>query len=235
MVDMIGAEFNDVELGCTNWSNTKPVSPDANRLITTPSTTWSTRYLMANRARSAAVTTDASTAANRAAGIDWVTEPTTAAANAAFRNWPSMATFTTPARSPITPASEPRTNGVARARVPASWLLTGNGSELLAAAQLRKPSTSESPATAPANRRNGRDNLPEIKPAPATRQSRAVARTTGPAGRAIVGSWTVSNAFESAKFAVGPELGNKPIRNTPITRISTEVDRRARRASGGSR
>ena len=93
----------------------------------------------------------ASTAAIMAAGTDWVRLPTTAAAKAAERNWPSIETLTTPERSHNTPQSAPKTSGVASDRVPANWLLTGNGRSRPDAAQVRKPMTTARPATAPAN------------------------------------------------------------------------------------
>ena len=101
--------------------------------------------------------TPAIIAASRAAGIDSVTLPTTAAANAAARNWPSIETLTTPARSQSTPHSAPKTSGVARERVPANWLLTGNGRSRPEAAQVRKPTSTAAPATV---RHEGRHPAP---------------------------------------------------------------------------
>ena len=62
-----------------------------------------------------------------------------------------MDTFTTPARSQSTPQSAPKTSGVASDRVPANWLLTGNGRSRPAAAQVRKPITRPARPRSPAS------------------------------------------------------------------------------------
>ena len=64
-------------------------------------------------------------------------EATSAAANAPASSWPSMAMLTTPARSPRTPPSAPKTRGTASATEPASRPTIGIVAP--AAAQVRKP------------------------------------------------------------------------------------------------
>ena len=97
--------------------------------------------------------TPAIIAATMAAGIDSVRLPATAAAKAAARNWPSIETLTTPARSQSTPQSAPKTSGVASERVPANWLLTGNGRSRPDAAQVRKPDHDSQPGDRAGQRR----------------------------------------------------------------------------------
>ena len=103
-----------------------------------------------NRASTAPIRRPATAAAARAAKKDWLTEKITEAAKAAARNWPSIAMFTTPARSDRTPASTPNNSGVEYASVRFSWLVRVNGTAEDAAAQTTKPARMLNPAITPA-------------------------------------------------------------------------------------
>src|SRR6476619_5638527 len=116
-------------------------------------------------------------AAITATVIDWVRLPTTAAAKAADRNWPSIETLTTPDRSHKTPQRAPKTSGVASDRVPANWLLTGKGRSRPDAAQVKNPTTTASPATAPAKSGHRPLIRPDMYPTAAARQSNAQTST----------------------------------------------------------
>ena len=81
-----------------------------------PTTTWSTRKRMASTASIAAMITPPMAALTSPSQTLVAIVPTRAAPNAPIRNWPSIATFTTPDRSPSTPARAPRTSGRASSR-----------------------------------------------------------------------------------------------------------------------
>ena len=145
-----------------------------------------------------------------------------------------MATFTTPDRSPTTPHSAPKISGVAVNTVPASWLATGNGRSRPAAAQVRKPSTTAMPATSPATIGMRLRSRPEMKPAPANRQSTAQIATTGAPGNSMVGSCTSAKASDRANRATPDVLKNSTASSRPTTTINAPDDSRARRASRDS-
>ena len=165
-------------------------------------------------------------AASRAIGTDWVTLPTTAAANAEARNWPSIDTFTTPARSQSTPQRAPKTSGVASDRVPANWLLTGNGRSRPAAAQVRNPTTRARPAIVPAMAGSRPAIRPDRKPTAAASSSSAQTSTVTTPGSETVGSCTSSKASERANRAIPVVDGSKISSSTPTTAISTPVESR---------
>jgi hypothetical protein len=108
--------------------------------------------------------------------------------NAAARNWPSIDTLTTPDRSQSTPQRAPKTSGVARDSVPASWLLTGKGRSRPDAAQVRKPSSTARPAMVPTRAGSRPESRPERKAAAASRHSTAQITTVPKPGRPIVPS-----------------------------------------------
>ena len=126
-------------MGASTWLNMKLVRPITRTLSTTPTITWSTKYLIANKPSTAATSRPATMAAARPAQVEPVSEPTMAAPNAPNSSWPSMAMFTTPDRSPSTPPRAPKTSGTATAREPPSRPTTGIVPP--AAAHVRKPVT----------------------------------------------------------------------------------------------
>ena len=74
----------------------KLVSPVTSTFSTTPTMTWSTRYLIAKAPSTKATSMPATMAATRPAHGDPVIEATMAAANAPTSSWPSIAMLTTP-------------------------------------------------------------------------------------------------------------------------------------------
>ena len=146
-----------------------------------------------------------------------------------------MLTFTTPARSQSTPHRAPKTSGVASDSVPANWLLTGNGRSRPAAAQVRNPSTTATPATVAATTRPATADPPaeEARP-PRARQRTAQTTTVATPGSGTVGSWTSSNASDSAKRASPRVEPSATSRSRPTTPMSTPVESRWRRFSPDS-
>ena len=131
-----GGELRIAELGLSTFENRKLVSPMTSTLSTTPTITWSTRYLMEKVASTNDTSTPATTAAMSPATSDWVMDATTADAKAPASSWPSIATFTTPTRSEMTPPSAPKISGALSPTAPTSS--PGTGMVAPAAAQLRK-------------------------------------------------------------------------------------------------
>ena len=74
---------------------------------TTPTMTWSTKYLIENTARTMPTSMPATIAASRPRSGWRVSDATTAAVKAPASSWPSIAMLMTPTRSPMTPAREP--------------------------------------------------------------------------------------------------------------------------------
>src|SRR6478735_5797656 len=106
-----GGEFRSAAFGARTWENRKLVNPTTSTFSTTPTMTWSTKYLIAN----AASTNDTSTPATAAAsspryGLP-VADATIAEVKAPASSCPSMAMLITPTRSEITPDSEPKISG----------------------------------------------------------------------------------------------------------------------------
>ena len=90
------------------------VIPAAKMLITVPAMIWLTRYRIARTARTAASSPPVMTAPIRPAQVLPVTLATTAATKAPDRSMPSIAMFTTPARSQSTPDRAANVIGTAR-------------------------------------------------------------------------------------------------------------------------
>lgn len=92
--------------------------PVTSTLSTTPTMTWSTRYLIAKAASTNETNMPATIADARPMSGCPVREATTADTNAPASSWPSIATLTTPTRSESTPPSAPKMSGTDRATVP---------------------------------------------------------------------------------------------------------------------
>ena len=179
--------------------------------------------------------TPAPIAASSATGTESVTLPATAAANAAARNWPSMDTLTTPARSQSTPHSAPKTSGVASVSVPANWLLTGKGRSRPAAAQVRKPMTTDRPATVGGQ---GPDPAPHPATEEADRRGEGEHRADGHGHRRPAPSRSAAEPRRthptSANRAEPVVDGSKINKITATTAIRIPVEIRCRRFSPAS-
>src|SRR6478735_2077067 len=123
-----GGRFSRAGSAASTFEYRKLVRPVTSTFSTTPTMTWSTRYLIAN----AASTNDTSTPATRAASRPTTQLPVRVAVIAETKapasSWPSMATLTTPPRSEMTPPRAPNTSGTDRLIVPNSRPVTGTGS-----------------------------------------------------------------------------------------------------------
>ena len=85
--------------------------PVTSTLSTTPTMTWSTRYLIAKAASTNETSMPATAAATRPSSRLPVIEAITAELKAPASSWPSMAMFTTPTRSLSTPDIAPKISG----------------------------------------------------------------------------------------------------------------------------
>lgn len=94
---------------------------------------------MLKAARMNDTSTPATSAPTRPTHGDPVIEAMSAEVNAPARNWPSMAMFTTPTRSEMTPPRAPNTSGTLRLSAPRSR--PGMASDAPAADHARKPIT----------------------------------------------------------------------------------------------
>src|SRR6516162_3069187 len=104
-----------------------PVRPRISVLRTTPSTTWSTRYAIANSASRIPTSDPASAPHTSPSHSDPVTDVAIAAQNAPSSSWPSMAMLITPEVEQITPVSAPSMIGIEMFSVPDIRFTTLNG------------------------------------------------------------------------------------------------------------
>ena len=161
-------------------------------------------------------------------------ENITEAAKAAARNWPSIAMFTTPARSDKTPASTPNSSGVEYANVRFSWLVRTNGTAEDAAAQTTKPERILSPAITPAAVRKPFGSLPIRNTAPAAKVNRAKTSSNGGPGTSMVGNCTSAKASDRAMFPVGLAVNAITTSSTPSRARRIPAAIRVERPSGDS-
>ena len=105
--------------------------------------TWSTRYLIEKAASTKATSTPPIIAPTRPTKGFPVMLARRAALKAPKRNWPSIATLTTPTRSPMTPPSAPKMSGIDSDSAPKSRPVTGTSPP--AAAHTRKPNIASTP------------------------------------------------------------------------------------------
>ncbi len=128
------------------------------------------------------------------------TVATTAATNAPNSSWPSMATLTTPDRSPMTPASAPRISGMAAGKIePCSRDTTFNPVAVPATDQMMNDSTRPTTVSVAHHRaaspRVSRSTPPRIASPQRTMHTGRAVNVSVPTSKVAPGSENWNDAF----------------------------------------
>ena len=178
-------------------------------LTTTPTITWSTKYVTVKTARIQPTSRPATTAAMSPASRLSVSEPTTADRKAPASNWPSIAMLTTPARSHRTPDRAPKISGTLSSSEP--WSRPVSGMDLPETAQVRNDIMKAIPKAAIAHAGVGLRLRAHIRDSPAmARQTSPIRRAKTFDGTIRSGSEIVSPGIARTNVVVSPEVPITP-------------------------
>src|SRR5215469_15737886 len=196
-----------------------PVRPRISVLSTTPRTTWSTVYAIANSASSTPTSDPAAAPQISPSHSDPVTDVAIAAQNAPSSSWPSIAMLITPEVEQITPVSAPSMIGIETLSVPDSRFTTLNEIDCPASDQASSETTKKNSTSPSMTRRSTRP----METTPSSASSRQPARSSviaPPTKQAAAAETTRLGTVTLANWGVNENVAS-PWACTPKTRMST--------------